>query len=117
MNAPQVLAATWLAMAPPPAGGEGGSAPPWATFVPLILLFAVFYFLLIKPQQKRQKEHERLIQSVKKGDQVVTSGGLHGVVANVKDQTFTVRIADGVKVEISKTAISNVTRQAAGDES
>lgn len=117
MNAPQVLAATWLAMAPPPAGGEGGSAPPWATFVPLILLFAVFYFLLIKPQQKRQKEHERLIQSVKKGDQVVTSGGLHGVVANVKDHTFTVRIADGVKVEISKTAISNVTRQAAGDES
>jgi preprotein translocase subunit YajC len=107
----------WMAMAPPPAGGEGTGPPPWTTFVPLILLFAVFYFLLIRPQQKRQREHEQLISAVKKGDQVVTSGGIHGVVANVKENTFTVRIADGVKVEVSKSSITTVTRSGSGGES
>ncbi len=96
---------------------QGQSAPPpWASMVPLVLLFAVFYFLLIRPQQKRQKEHQQMLESIRKGDQIVTSGGLLGVVTNVKENTFTVRIADGVKVEITKNSVASVTRPAGGEE-
>lgn len=80
--------------------------------MPLIIMFVLFYFLLIRPQQKKQKEHEKLIASVKTGDKVVTSAGLHGFVANVKDKTFILKTADGVKLEFDKSAIAAVTKQA-----
>ena len=78
--------------------------------LPLAFIFVIFYFLLIRPQQKRQKEHQQLLANLKTGDKVVTSSGIHGLIANVKDTTFLVKIADNVKIEVDKNAIASVSR-------
>lgn len=80
------------------------------SMMPLVFIFVIFYFLLIRPQQKRQKEHEKLVQGVKTGDQVVTNAGIHGTVSNVKDKTLIIKIADNVKVEFERTAIASVVK-------
>ncbi|MBU4487569.1 MAG: preprotein translocase subunit YajC [Candidatus Omnitrophica bacterium] len=77
-----------------------------ASLMPIIFIFGIFYFLLIRPQQKKQKEHGKMISELKKNDEVVTNGGVHGTIVNVKDDTFILRIDDNVKVEINKTAIA-----------
>ena len=79
-------------------------------FLPLIIIAVLFYFLLIRPQQKKQKEHEKLVSGVKTGDKIVTAGGIHGIVANVKETTFLVKVADNVKIEFDKSAITSVTK-------
>ena len=79
-------------------------------FLPLIIIAVLFYFLLIRPQQKKQKEHEKLVASVKTGDKVVTAGGIHGIVANVKETTFLVKVADNVKIEFDRSAITSATK-------
>ncbi len=73
---------------------------------PLIMLFVIFYFLLIRPQQKRAKEHKEMLRSVQKGDNIITSGGLHGRVTSVAEDSVTVEIAENVRVKVSKEAIS-----------
>lgn len=83
--------------------------------VPLVLLVVVFYFVLIRPQQKRTKEHQRLLKTVKPGDKIVTSGGVLGVVITVKEKTVTIRSADA-KLEITKSAIAEITERS-GDAS
>jgi preprotein translocase subunit YajC len=75
-----------------------------------IALIVIFYFLLIRPQQKRQKEHQKLISSIQSGDAVVTNAGIHGVITNVKEKTVIVRVADNVKLEFDRAAIATVTR-------
>src|SRR5919205_2185330 len=80
------------------------------SFLPFVFMIIIFYFLLIRPQQKRQKEHQRLLSSLKTGDKVVTSAGIHGLIANVKESTVLLKVADNVKIEVDKSAISNVTR-------
>jgi len=80
--------------------------------MPLVFIFVIFYFLLIRPQQKKQKEHEKLVKSVKTGDQVVTNAGIHGTVSNVKDATVIIKIADNVKVEFDRAAIAAVEKSA-----
>ena len=80
------------------------------TMMPLVFIFVIFYFLLIRLQQKKQKDHEKLVQAVKTGDQVVTSAGIHGTVSNVKDKTVIVKIADNVKVEFDRGAIATVVK-------
>lgn len=82
------------------------------SMMPLVFIFVIFYFLLIRPQQKKQKDHEKLVQAVKTGDEVVTSAGIHGTVSNVKDKTVIIRIADNVKVEFDRTAIAAVEKSA-----
>ena len=77
-------------------------------FLPLIIIAVLFYFLLIRPQQKKQKEHEKLVGGVKTGDKVVTAGGIHGIVANVKETTFLLKVAENVKIEIDKNSIATV---------
>jgi len=77
-----------------------------ASLLPIIFIFGIFYFLLIRPQHKKQKEHESMVSSLKKNDEVVTNGGIHGTVVNVKDTTLTLRIDDNVKVEINKNAVT-----------
>jgi preprotein translocase subunit YajC len=87
-------------------GGGGGSS--LFTFLPIILIFVIFYFLLIRPQQKRQKEHQSMLDRISKGDRVVTSGGLYGTVVGVKDNIVVLKIAEDVKAEFAKTSISGI---------
>ncbi len=76
--------------------------------VPIVLIFGIFYFLLIAPMRKRQKAVQQMISDLKKGDRIVTSGGLHGEVTAVLDSAVLVKVADNVKVKISKSAISGL---------
>jgi len=90
------------------AGGAGGGDA-LLTFLPLILIFVVFYFLLIRPQQKRQKEHKAMVEALRRGDRVVTAGGMYGTVARVIDETqIEVEIAEGVKVRMLKGTVQEV---------
>jgi preprotein translocase subunit YajC len=84
------------------------------SMMPLVFIFIIFYFLLIRPQQKKQKDHEKLVQAVKTGDQVVTNAGIHGTVSNVKDKTLIIKIADNVKVEFDRGAIATVVKSDSG---
>lgn len=77
-----------------------------------VLFIVIFYFLLIRPQSKKQKEHQKLVSGIQTGDKVVTNAGIHGVITNVKERTVIVRIADNVKVEFDRAAIASVTRDA-----
>jgi preprotein translocase subunit YajC len=81
------------------------------TLLPFLFMGVLFYFLLIRPQQKRQKQHQQLLANLKTGDKVVTSSGIHGLIANVKETTFLLKIADNVKIEIDKGSISGVEKQ------
>ncbi len=94
------------AMGAAPGGGGAGGAGGLMSMAPLILLFVVFYFLLIRPQQKRAKEHKEMVSRLSKGDNVVTSGGIHGRVTAVNDDTLTVEIADNVRVKISRDSVT-----------
>lgn len=88
------------------AGGQGGSG--WQAFIPIILMFAIFYFLLIRPQQKKAKEHRELLSAIKKGDKVVSNGGLHGVVTGITDDVVTMEIAPKVRVKVSRGSIAGI---------
>ncbi|RLB12618.1 MAG: preprotein translocase subunit YajC [Deltaproteobacteria bacterium] len=77
-------------------------------FIPLILMFVIFYFLLIRPQQKKVKQHKEMIASIKKGDKVVTAGGIHGTVTGVSDNTVSLEIAPKVKIKVQKGSISYI---------
>ncbi len=91
------------------AGGAGGAAA-IGQFVPLILIFGIMYFLLLRPQQKKMKEHKAMIEALRRGDQVVTAGGIRGKVTKVMDDAdVEVEIADGVKVRVVKSTISHVS--------
>lgn len=85
---------------------------PLVNLMPIFIIFIIFYFLLIRPQQKKQQEHQKMISELKKNDEVVTSGGIHGVVMNVKDNTVVVKIAEGVKIEVQKSSISALKKSA-----
>jgi preprotein translocase subunit YajC len=89
---------------------QAGPASLVTTLLPFAFMAVIFYFLLIRPQQKRQKEHQNLLSNLKTGDKVVTSSGIHGLIANVKDTTFLVKIADNVKIEVDKNAIASVSK-------
>ncbi|NQU12459.1 preprotein translocase subunit YajC [bacterium] len=105
-----MMIALLLAMAPsPPAGQETN---PTGQMLQMLGMFAIlgvmFYFLLIRPQQKQRKEHAALLKNLKSGDRVLSSGGIFGIVTNVKEKTLMVKIADNVKVEMTKSAVSTV---------
>lgn len=91
------------------AAGGAGAGSAFASFVPLILIFAIMYFLLIRPQQKKVKEHKAMVEALRRGDQVVTSGGIVGKVTKVQeDGLVEVEIADNVKVKVIKHTITQV---------
>lgn len=90
---------------------EGGSSPALLQFVPIVLVFAIFYFLLIAPMRKRQKALQTLIDNLKKGDRVITNGGLYGTVMAVEEKAVIVKLADNVKVKIAKSAIAGLEGQ------
>ncbi len=95
----------FLAQASP---GQGAQAPPWVNLVPLVLLMVVFYFILIRPQQKKARDHAELLKTLRPGDKVVTSGGILGVVISVKEKSISLRSAD-TKLEVLKSAVSEIT--------
>ena len=90
------------------AAGAGGAASALTSFVPLILIFVIMYFLMIRPQQKRVKQHKEMVSALKKGDQVVTQGGIIGKVASVRDEELEVEIATGVRVRVVRGTVSQV---------
>jgi preprotein translocase subunit YajC len=93
-----------------------GPAPAaWLQFVPMLLILVVFYFLLVAPMRKKQKELQQLIDKLQKGDKVITSGGLHGEIAGVDGAIVHLKIADQVKVRVSKSAITQVEDRGANE--
>ena len=94
------------------AGSAASPGGGFNLFVPLIFVFIIFYFIMIRPQARRQKEQQQLITALKTGDRVVTSSGIHGLIANVKDSTVIVKVADNVKIEMEKSAIASVAKAA-----
>lgn len=88
------------------------AASPLAQFpiVPYLVIFLIFYFLVIKPQKKKQKEQKEMLGALKKNDRVVTSGGMHGTISLVKENTVVVRVDDNVKIEFDRSAISAVEK-------
>lgn len=89
-------------------GAAGQGAGGFTAFIPLILMFVIFYFLLIRPQQKKAKDHRDMIASLKKGDRIITSGGLHGRITGLDDTTLTVEISDKVRVKIARGNVGTV---------
>ena len=94
------------------AAGEGGGGLLATPLFPIILMLGVMWFFLIRPQQKKQKEHKEMINRLKKGDRVVTSGGLYGRITGVTDNTLTVEIADKVRVKVSRAHVSGLAQAA-----
>jgi preprotein translocase subunit YajC len=89
---------------------EGGApeSPFWVQLVPFFAIFVIFYFLLIRPQAKRQREVAKMLAGLKKGDRVLTQGGIFGVVVGVKDDMVVLKIADNVKIEVARSAVTGV---------
>ena len=98
-----------LGMGTPPQGQQS-QAPAWTGLAPLVLLFVAFYFILLRPQQKKAKEHAEMLKTVKAGDRIITNGGVVAVVITVKEKTLNVRSADA-KFEIIKSAVAEITER------
>jgi preprotein translocase subunit YajC len=86
---------------------QATAQPGLMNFLPLVLIFGIFYFLLIAPARKRQKAHQAMITELKKGDKVVTNGGLHGEVYALEDATLILKVADNVRLKVDRAAIAN----------
>ena len=95
---------------------EGGEQNPIMAFLPIVLIIGIFYFLILRPQNKKQKETQRMIHALKKGDRVVTIGGIHGVIQTVKENSLILKVDENVKLEFSRSAISSVTSQSKEDK-
>jgi preprotein translocase subunit YajC len=110
------LASEAFAMGPgTPGGGQGGGIQGMiGSLLPLILIFVVFYFLLIRPQQKKAKEHKQMLENLKKGDKIITAGGIYGVVESVDMKTIIVKVAENTKVKIGRSYVAGV--RATSDE-
>jgi len=89
-------------------GGQGGGL---GAFLPLIIIFAIFYFLLIRPQQRKAKQHKQVLASLQKGDRVVSSGGLHGVITGLTEDTVTMEISPKVRVRVSRGSIAGIMKR------
>ncbi|MBU1727692.1 MAG: preprotein translocase subunit YajC [Candidatus Omnitrophica bacterium] len=95
---------------------QGQAANPMLNMLPLVLIFVIFYFLLIRPQKQKEKEHQKMMANLNKNDDVVTSGGIHGTIVNVKDKTVVLRVDENVKLEFEKSCIVFVAKSQAGSE-
>ncbi|GHT77449.1 preprotein translocase subunit YajC [Spirochaetia bacterium] len=96
-----------------PQGGDAatGGGSFITTLIPFALIIVIFYFFIIRPQNKKQKETQRMLSALKKGDKVVTIGGIHGAIEKVKESTVVIRVDDNAKLEFSRSAISSVTAE------
>lgn len=108
-----LLSSQAMAMGQPAGGeGQGGMA---GMFIPLLLMFGVLYLFMIRPAQKKQKEKEKMLSALSKGDRVVTSGGIYGDIQTVKENSVILRVADNVKLEIQRSSIGAVLERAGAD--
>jgi preprotein translocase subunit YajC len=105
-----------LLMAAPQGGSEAGPASFVTTLIPFALIIGIFYFLIIRPQNKKQKETQRMLSALKKGDKVVTIGGIHGVIQSVKEGSVIVKVDENTKMEFSRSAISSVVSEGKGEK-
>ena len=92
------------------AGGAGGGMAAFQQIIPLVFMFAIFYFLLIRPQQKKAKAHKALLESMKKGDNVITAGGVHGKITAVENDLVTLEVANNVNIKITKSYIAAIKK-------
>lgn len=104
--------ATAYAMGAP--GGDGAAAQGggggYSSMIMMVVIFAIFYFILIRPQQKKMKEHKKMIDELKKGDEIITAGGMYAIVENTTPETLTVKIAEGVKVKVTRSSVGAVVQ-------
>ncbi|MDF1610664.1 MAG: preprotein translocase subunit YajC [Stygiobacter sp.] len=98
-----------LAMAPQP-NGQGGGGGMISTLIMFGAIFAIFYFMIIRPQQKRQKEHQKMLDSLQKGDKVIMTGGIHGTVAGIEDKTVLIDVGNNVKIKFERSAITSIVK-------
>ena len=98
-----------IAMTPPQGGNGGGGLI--STLIMFGLIIGIFYFLILRPQQKRQKDRQKLLDAVKKGDKVITAGGLHATVAGVDDKTLLLQVSDNVKLKFERSAVASIVRE------
>ena len=104
---PHAFGSPIVAQSPAPTGGPGNMM-----LIVMVLMFVGMYFLTIAPQRKKEKEHKKMLSELQSGDEVLTAGGIYGVITNVKDDRFVVRIADGAKVEIAKGFVNTCVKKA-----
>ncbi len=91
---------------------QAQAVSPITNLIPLILIFAIFYFLIIRPQKAKEKEHQKLLEALNKNDEVVTTGGVHGTIVNVKEKSVILRIDDNAKMEVEKNCIAYIKKKA-----
>jgi preprotein translocase subunit YajC len=96
-------------------GANGAGAVFGSPIILMLSLVAIFYFMIIRPQNQKQQQQQAMLSALKTGDKVVTAGGMHGLIANVKESTVLVKVADNVKIEVDKSAISVVTKRTEDD--
>ena len=94
-----------------PQQGDSGSGIT-STLVMFGLIFLIFYFMIVRPQQKRQKERQKMLDAIKKGDKIITAGGVHGTVVGIEEKTVLVQIADNVKVKVDRGSVSSIVGEA-----
>mgnify|MGYP001291831188 CR=1 FL=1 len=107
-----------LAMAAPQNGAAGQQQGSWfSTLIPLVVIFAIFYFLMIRPQQKQQKKHREMLGALKRGDKVVTRGGVIGTIHGITDNVITLEVAENVRMKFSRDAVAGVQESQAENNS
>jgi preprotein translocase subunit YajC len=92
-----------------PQGGEGGSGSLVSTLIMFGAIFLIFYFMIIRPQQKKAKQRNALLSNLEKGDKVITSGGVHGIIAGLDEKTALLQVSDNLKMKVERSAITTVT--------
>jgi preprotein translocase subunit YajC len=105
-----VIAMLFLFLAQTPAASPAAPGSGLLGMLPFVFLIVIMYYVMIRPQMRRQKEAAKLVSALKTGDQVVTASGIHGLITNVKDTTVIVKVADNVKIEMEKSAVTNVVK-------
>ena len=111
--------ALFLLMGAPGGGGQQGGISSLVQFLPFVAIFAIFYFLMIRPQQKQRKETQRMLAELKKGDKIVTIGGVHGVIQSVRESSVILKVDENCKIEFTRSAIASVKEkgESSGGES
>ena len=95
--------------APGGAGAQGGGGS--SGLIMMVVIFVIFYFILIRPQQKKMKEHKKMVEELKKGDEIITSGGIYGTVEGATPDTLTIKIAEGTKVKVTRSSVAAVVTE------